>query len=180
MSWICAWQLSGNLWFNGQQKLPVASLNWNPCSNFIWFVRMVNAMARNIPDIGCFCITWTYCCINFLKETIHQNFVALNNFPSIEFRKDKSTDTSLKLSFISLSGNAWFSVKSAAYILLRISPIYIFFLALTDGKMMYWAISIFPVLSLTDILLQWNLFSIPFSAIRPSMHHPSLVLSAYG
>ena len=31
--WIYAWWLSGHLCFNGRQKSPVASLNWNPWSH---------------------------------------------------------------------------------------------------------------------------------------------------
>ena len=32
--WIYARQLSSQLWFNGQQKSPVAGLNWNPCCSW--------------------------------------------------------------------------------------------------------------------------------------------------
>ena len=40
LSWIYAQWLSGHLWFKGQQKLPVAGLNWNPCLK-LWCINFI-------------------------------------------------------------------------------------------------------------------------------------------
>ena len=53
--WIYAWWLSGHLWFNSWQKLPVTSLNWNPVSGHNW--STTHSMLKSNPAEA----RWTYC-----------------------------------------------------------------------------------------------------------------------